>query len=122
MNSSLRNKLSALVQRRLKVERRGVKRIAPTQRTLALLKDGQDGETITAHVHDLSSKGLAVYAGRDYPLGTLLHVILVNAAHTFSVAVEVKIVRVIRESGNGYLLAGPFNRTLAHDEVIPFIL
>jgi hypothetical protein len=122
MKSSLRSKLSGLVQRRRKVERRSGKRIAPTQRTLALLRWDENGETTTAFVHNLSLKGLAVHAERDYPLGTMLRVILVNAAHTFSVAVDLKVVRAIRDGGNGYLIAGPFSRTLSHEEVVPFIL
>jgi hypothetical protein len=122
MKASLRNKLSVLVQRRLVVERRGGKRVTPQHRTLCLLQPASGGERVTGYVHNLSYKGAAVQAERDYPLNTPLHILLVNEAHTFSLALEMKVVRSLRVGGNQFLLAGPFARCLRHDELIPFIL
>ena len=122
MVSSLRKKLSFLVQRRQQVERRRGKRIAPNHRTIALLYAEGDSEPTMAIVHNLSPKGVAVHAERDYPLDSILHVLLVNASHIFSVAVDLKVVRSIRNGSNAYLIAGPFARSLSHEEVVPFIL
>jgi hypothetical protein len=122
MTSFLRDKLSVLVQRRLQVERRNGKRIAPNHQTLALLRTGEERDAATSLVHNLSVNGVAVHAERPYPIGTILHVLFVNASHTFSVAVDVKVVRCVREIGNGYLIAGPFSRSLSHEEIVPFIL
>ena len=122
MASSLRNQLSVLAQRRLHVERRRGKRIAPTHRTFALLHREGDGPETTTLVHNLSHTGIAVHAECDYPLGTILHVLLVNAAHIFSVAVDMKVVRCVREGNRSYLIAGPFERSLDYEEIVPFIL
>jgi hypothetical protein len=122
MNSTLRSKLSFLVQRRLQIERRGSKRIAPVHRTLCLLSVPGEALTLSGIVENLSQQGIAVLAERPYQLGTFLHLRLVNAAHMFSLEVEIKVVRSARIGYEQYLIAGPFTRPLLHDEVVPFIL
>jgi hypothetical protein len=122
MSSTLRNKLSALVQRRLHAERRGSKRISPVQRTLCLISASGEKESMTGLVDNLSIQGIALLAERPSPPGTILHLRLVNAAHTFSLEVEMKVVRASRMGHDHYLIAGPFTRTLLHEEVVPFIL
>jgi hypothetical protein len=122
MALSLRSRLSALVQRRLQVERRSGKQITPVQRTLCVLrKEGQD-EWTTSVVKNLLLKGIAVAAERSFELGEILHALLVNASHTFSVAVDLKVVRCFRMAENQFFIAGPFTRSLAHEEVVPFII
>lgn len=122
MSSILRNKLSHLVQRRLHSERRGSKRIVPVHRTLCLISASGDTESMTGVVDNLSNQGIALLAERAYPLGALLHLRLVNAAHMFSLEVEMKVVRATRIGYDHYVIAGAFVRTLSHDEVVPFIL
>lgn len=122
MKSSLRNKLSVLVQRRLQIERRGGKRVVPIHRTLCQLQASDDSEPATGIVHNLSYKGVAVLSEREYALGTLLRVLLVNDSHTFSLAMDMKVVRSFRNGGTQYLIAGPFTRPLRHEEVVPFFL
>jgi hypothetical protein len=122
MKTTLRNKLSVLVQRRLQVERRGGKRMTPMHRTLCLLQASDGSERHTTLVHNLSYKGVAVQSERDYPLGTPLQILLVNETHTFSLALEMKVVRSLRVANNHYLVAGPFARALQHEEVVPFIV
>ena len=68
MRSSLRKHLSIFVQRRLLIERRGSKRIAPTHRTLCLVPSTGD-ERKTAMVHNISSTGVAVQMERAYAPG-----------------------------------------------------
>jgi hypothetical protein len=122
MNSSLRNKLSILVQRRLQIERRSSRRVAPAHRTLCLILASGENEQTTAIVENLSNKGIAVLAERAYTPGAILNVLLVNASHTFSLAVEMKVTRSTRIGSDQYLIAGPFARPLSHEEVVPFIL
>lgn len=122
MNSTLRGKLSVLVQRRLHNERRGSKRIAPVQRTLCLMSAPGEGLTLTALVENLSNQGIAILAQRPYPLNTILHLRLVNAAHMFSLEVDMKVFRCTRMGYDQYFIAGPFTRRLLHDEIVPFIL
>lgn len=122
MGLSLRNKLSALVQRRLQIERRGGKRVAPAQRTLCLLSRPGESSPTNSVVQNLSIKGAALQAERAYELGEVLHALLVNAAHTFSVAVELRVARSFHVADQRYFVAGPFTRPLTHDEIVPFIL
>jgi hypothetical protein len=122
MKASLRSKLSALVQRRLHVERRSEKRVEPMQRTLCLIQTPGENVQTTAIVQNLSPKGIGVHVDREYAVGTILHVILVNASHTFSVALDLKIVRSFRAGPQKYFIAGPFTRALRHEELVPFIV
>jgi len=121
MKSSLRKQLSVFVQRRLQNERRGNKRVVPVHRPHCLIQQSGDDERITALVHNISSTGVAVQAERDYEPDTLLHVLLVNAAHTFSRSMDLNVVRCIR-TGDRYLIAGLFTQPLLHEEVAPFLL
>ena len=121
MKPSLRNKLSVLIQRRLQIERRGSKRLVPVHRTLCLIPSCGESERTTAVVDNLSQNGVAVLAEREYATGTVLPLLLVNALHTFSLTVEMKVVRSSRVGHDRYLIAGPFARPLLHEEVVPFI-
>lgn len=121
-SSALRNKLSLLVQRRLQVERRRSRRLAPVHRPLGLIHSSAGSEPTSARVENVSSQGVAVLAEREYAPGTVLHVLLVNAAHTFSLAVEMKVVRSSRIGPSRYLTAGPFTRPLVYEEMMPFLL
>jgi hypothetical protein len=122
MGLSLRSKLSALVQRRLQIERRGGKRVAPAQRTLCRLSKPGESAQAASVVQNLSIKGVGLQTECSYQLGELLHVLLVNAAHTFSVSVELRVARCFHVTDNRYFVAGPFTRPLTHDEIVPFIL
>ncbi len=119
MRSSLRKHLSLFVQRRLLIERRGSRRIAPAHRTLCLVPS-TGGEKKTATVHNISNTGVAVQMDQAYAPGTHLRVLLINEAHTFSLNAELDVIRSIR-MGDHYVIAGHFRRPLSHEEVVPFI-
>jgi hypothetical protein len=119
MRSSLRKHLSILVQRRLLNERRGSKRMVPVHRTLCLIPSSGEARTTTL-VHNISCNGVAMQTDQAHAPGTLLRVLLVNEAHTFSLTVDVNVVRSVR-MGEHYLTAGSFVRPLLHEEVVPFI-
>jgi hypothetical protein len=122
MGLSLRGRLSALVQRRLQVERRGSKRVAPAQRMVCLLSKPGESEQTGSVVQNLSIKGIGLQSERGYEPGEVLHALLVNAAHTFSVSVELRVSRCSHLTEKRYFVAGPFTRPLTHDEIVPFIL
>lgn len=122
LQSSLRNKLSAFVQRRLQIERRGGKRVAPARHTLCLIRHPGEGAANTAIVHNMSFKGAALFTESEYPAGELLKILLINASHTFSIEVELRIVRSFRATTKQFCVAGPFERPLRHEEVVPFIV
>lgn len=119
MRSSLRKHLSIFVQRRLMNERRGSKRVVPIHRTLCLIPSSGQERTTTL-VHNISRTGVAMQTDLAHAPGTLLRVLLVNEAHTFSLTMEVNVVRSVR-IGDHYLTAGNFVRPLLHEEVVPFI-
>ncbi len=120
MRSSLRKHLSIFVQKRLSIERRGSKRIAPGHHTLCLIPSTGEKRT-AARVQNISHTGVAMQMEQAYAPGTLLRVLLVNEAHTFSLSIELKVVRSLR-MGDQYLVAGTFTRPLLHEEVVPLIL
>jgi hypothetical protein len=122
MSSSLRSKLSAFVQRRLHAERRRGKRVIPVHRTIGLLRIPGEEERVTAVVQNLSPLGIGLLADREYPAGMVLHLLLVNHSHTFSVALDLNVVRCLRTAANQYFVAGPFTRLLSHEEMVPFIM
>lgn len=121
MKATLRKQLSALTQRRLFIERRGNKRVMPVHRTLCQIQSSSEDEGSTALVHNISCMGVAVHGERAYAPGTMLRVLLVNEAHTFSLSVDLNVNRSMH-TGDRYLIAGTFARPLSHGEVTPFIL
>lgn len=120
MKVSLRKRISTFVQRQFQIERHSSKRIAPVHRTLCLIQSSGE-ERIMTLVHNISCTGVAVQAERPYAPGTLLHLLLINEAHTFSLAVDLNVVRSLRIDDQ-YLVAGTFVRPLLHKEITPFIL
>ena len=120
MRATLRKHLSSLMQRRLLIERRGSKRIVPVHRTLCLIPSTGDERTM-AVVHNISNTGVAVQSDHAYTPGTHLRILLVNEAHTFSLNVELSVVRSLR-MGDYHLVAGTFAQPLSHEEVVPFIV
>lgn len=121
MRSTLRKQLSVLVQRRLHIERRRCKRIVPVRRTVCIVRPTDSADRTTAIVQNLSHTGLALQSTCNYAEGSLLQLLLVNDAHTFSLAVDMNVLRSSRV-GDLYLIAGPFTRPLLHEETVPFML
>ncbi len=122
MKSSLQNQLFALAQPHRKAERRGGRRITPNEQTLALLQTEDNQEISTALVRNLSAKGVAVLAQRNYPLGAVVHVLFINASHTFSLATKIEVARSKREGNQLYLIAGSFSQSLKHEQIVPLIV
>lgn len=121
LQSALRKPLSLFGQRRVKVERRGGKRVTPARNTLCLIRRTSEDQPSTAVVQNLSLKGIALLTDHEQPAGAVLPLLLINAAHTFSVEVDLRIVRCFRAAANQYFVAGPFERALLHDEMVPFL-
>jgi hypothetical protein len=122
MDIPLLSKITALAQRRLKVNRREVKRLPPGQRTVCLIR-GEGPPTVPAlTVQNLSVKGAGLLADREYPAGALLPILLVNGSHTCAVALELNVVRSFRVVGGHWFVAGPFARPLTCEELIPFMV
>jgi hypothetical protein len=115
-------RMSALVQRRSRPqERREVKRLAPGQVTPCTLA-APGGRPVAAWVHNLSIKGIGILAEQEHRPGTVLRVLLVNAAHVFALSVEVEVVRCFRLVTGEYFVGGQFRTALSPDELRPFML
>jgi hypothetical protein len=119
---SFLSRMSAFVQRRSRPqERRAAKRLTPAHVTPCTLTP-PGGRPAGARVHDLSVKGIGILAEEKYRPGTVLRVLLVNAAHVFAVSVEVEVVRCFRMVSGDYFVGGRFRTALTPDELLPFML
>jgi hypothetical protein len=115
-------KLSSLVGRRPRPERREHRRLTPGRLTpchLSVL--GEEGQR-PAWVHNLSMRGAGVLTDVEYPIGAKVLILLVNAAHTYSLTIEMKTARCFRVVNGDYFVGGRFTRELTHDELLPFML
>ncbi len=54
--------------------------------------------------------------------GTLIRLLMVNAAHTFALNVELRVVRCQRIINGEFFIGGQFTRDVCHQELVPFIL
>jgi hypothetical protein len=122
MLPQLAAKLTALIQRRQRLERRSAKRLFPTQLTPCHLIAAEGVEARDGWLHNLSVRGMGVLTDRAYPLGSRLKVQIVNASHTFCLAVELTVVRCRRTVSGEYFAGGQFDRVLNYDELLPFMM
>ena len=115
------DKLTALVGRRNRAERRVAKRLFPGAMTPCEVQRSGENTRQSAWLHNLSCKGAGLLvADEDLP-GTVVRVLVVNAAHTFALAVELRVVRCQRVINGEYFIGGEFTREVAHEELVPFI-
>lgn len=115
-------KLIAGGTRRARYERRENRRLAPGQPTPCLIHGPAGEAPHTAWVHNLSVQGIGLLTAREFAPGTALRVVLVNAAHMFSLTAHLKVVRCYRIVSGDYFLGGQFARPLAPDEFMPFMM
>ncbi len=118
----LLQKLSALVGRRNRSERRITKRLFPGAMTpCEIQKVGQEGRQ-SAWLHNLSCQGAGLLVDNEFAPGTLIRLLMVNAAHTFALNVELRVVRCQRIINGEFFIGGQFTRDVCHQELVPFIL
>ncbi len=116
------DKLTALVGRRNRAERRIAKRLFPGAMTPCEVQRVGEEKRQSAWLHNLSCKGAGLLVADEYLPGTLVRLLVVNAAHTFALAVELRVVRCQRIINGEYFIGGEFSREVAHEELVPFIL
>jgi hypothetical protein len=115
-------KLSALVAPRPRPERRGARRLAPSQLTPCLLQAADGAEPENAWVHNLSVRGVGLLTVREHAIGTTLTGLLVNGPHTFALPVEMTVVRGFRVVHGDFFVGAVFVRALTHDQLLPFLV
>lgn len=103
------------------VERRRAKRLSPPRLTPCTIRTAAGVET-PGWVHNLSVGGGGLLAGHSAAPGTLLTVLFINAAHTFALSAELRVVRCYRVVNGDYYLGGPFTQALRYDEILPFLV
>src|SRR5205085_1001991 len=82
-----------LASERRRAERRRARRVAPGQLTPCVIRPaGGDEEGLPGWVHNVSVRGAGLLSSRPFAPGDLLHVLFINAAHTFALSVEVRVV------------------------------
>jgi hypothetical protein len=112
---------SAAVGNRKPAERRRAKRLSPARLTPCVIRPA-DGAEMPGWVHNLSVVGGGLLAGRSFAPGAVLTVLFINAAHTFALSAELRVVRCYRVVNGDYYLGGPFAQPLRHDEILPFMM
>jgi hypothetical protein len=115
-------KLSGLVGKRGRMDRRTFRRLTPGHLTPCHVRAPDTEERRSAWVHNLSLCGAGILADREYSPGTRLGLLLVNAPHTFALKVEMDVVRCFRVVSGDYFVGGQFERQLGHDELMPFMV
>jgi PilZ domain len=121
MMSPILTKLSGLVGKRGRADRRTFRRLTPGHLTPCHVRV-PGNEQRSAWVHNLSLRGVGILADREFTPGTRLGLLLVNAAHTFALSVEMDVVRCFRVVNGDFFVGGQFDRQLGHDELMPFMM
>jgi PilZ domain len=113
---------AALTPNRRRSERRHARRLTPARQTPCLITAPDEAEPVAGRVHNLSLKGAGVVSAREFPTGSILPLLLVNAAHTFMAPVQFEVIRGFRVANGDYFLGGRFLEPLTYDDLVPFML
>jgi hypothetical protein len=122
MMTPILTKLSSLVGKRSRMERRAFRRLTPGHLTPCQVRNPGAGAPRPAWVHNLSLRGAGILTEDEYPEGTRVSLLLVNSAHTFALSIEMVVVRCFRVVNGDYFVGGQFARELRHDELMPFMM
>jgi hypothetical protein len=118
LHTNLKN--AAFAHRR-QGERRRAKRLSPPRLTPCTIR-AADGAQTPGWVHNLSVGGGGLLCGQPVSPGAMLTVLFINAAHTFALSAELRVVRCYRVVNGDYYLGGQFKQPLRHDEILPFMM
>src|SRR5690242_1056625 len=122
MRNPLPLKVQAVLEQRNRRERRSAKRQIPRQPIPCVLRCPESPGPVSAWVHNLSRGGIALLTDHEYQAGTRLTALLINSAHTFSLTTGATVVRCHRVANGDFFVGVQFERMLAHDEMVPFLL
>jgi hypothetical protein len=115
-------KLTTLVQKRRREERRLSKRMSPAQQVSCQIRLPGSHAELPARVDNLSVRGIGILASEAPQLRTTLQVLLINAPHTFALTVDVEVVHCASVVNGDYFLGCRFKRSLTYDEMAPFFV
>jgi hypothetical protein len=115
-------KLTSLVGKRGRSERRAYRRLTPGHLTPCHVRLSGNEAQKAAWVHNLSLRGAGILTDQEFSPGTQLALLLVNSAHTFALSIEMDVVRCFRVVNGDFFVGGQFSRQLGHDELMPFMM
>jgi hypothetical protein len=115
-------KLTTLVQKRRRAERRQARRLSLGQSVCCQLRFPGDSRERAARVDNLSVRGIGILTSEATSPRTTLQIVLINAPHTFSLTAEVEVVRCCGVVNGDYFLGCKFTRPLTYDEMAPFLV
>ena len=102
-------------------ERRSSRRLMPASLTPCLIRVPDESGQTAAWVHNLSVQGIGILSGRALPVGAVLRAVLINAAHTFAIAVEA-VVRTFPIYNGDHFLGCRFHETLRYEQIVPLLM
>jgi hypothetical protein len=103
-------------------ERRSAVRAAPFRVTPCYLSAPEEGIGVSAWVYNLSAKGVGIVSPKRIAPGTSLTVELINAGHTYALALEMLVTRADAVRTGDHYLGGQFSRSLVYNELLPFLV
>jgi hypothetical protein len=107
---------------RARADRRGARRQMPSQLTPCRITLPDDSCPVGGWLHNLSVKGAGLLLEKPCDAGTAVSILIVNAAHTYSLALEMRVVRCYRVSSGDHFVGGQFDRQLTFDQIVPFFM
>jgi hypothetical protein len=115
-------KLTSLVQKRRREERRLTRRLSLGQSVRCQIRFPGVRRELPARVDNLSVSGVGILASEAIRPRSTLQIVLINAPHTFSLTVGVEVVRCCGAVNGDYFLGCKFTRPLTYDEMAPFLV
>ena len=121
MRSLFPSKVLSAAERR-RAERRRARRMAPGRLTPCLIRPDEGGDELPGWVHNMSVAGAGLLSARPFAIGHVMTVLFINAAHTFALSAEVRVVRSYRVVNGDTFLGCQFTQPLRYDEMLPFLV
>ncbi|HEY1860115.1 MAG TPA: PilZ domain-containing protein [Gemmataceae bacterium] len=103
-------------------DRRAAIRCSPFRMTPCYITSAAEGVAAAAWVHNLSSQGVGIVGGPWIAPGAVVQVEMINAGHTYVLALEMQVTRAEQASTGGHFLGGQFTRKLIYTELLPFLI
>jgi hypothetical protein len=122
MLSPILAKLTSLVQKRRREERRQVKRMSPQHLVSCQIKLPGHPNDLPARVDNLSIRGIGILTTEATVPCSTIQVVLINAPHTFALTVDVEVMHCSSVVNGDYFLGCRFTRSLTYEEMAPFFV
>ncbi len=115
-------KLTSLVQKRRREERRQTRRMSPGQMVSCQVKFADNYTEVEARVDNISVRGIGILTSEAPIPQSTIHLILINAPHTYALKLEAKVMRCCSVVNGDYFVGCKFARMLTYDEMARFLV